>query len=79
MPTAMSDNPLVNDYDERVVLDLIMRNWRSGEDLVSHNEVLEFINQVEPINSSDLFKVLNDFGFNYTRIENILYWKVTEA
>lgn len=74
-----SDNPIINDYDEKVVLDLIMRNWRSGEVLVSHNEILEFINQVEPINSSDLFKVLNNFGFNYTRIENIIYWKVTEA
>lgn len=79
MSDQSSDNAIVNDFDEVIVMNLISKEWKPGNDLVSHNEILEFINQVEPINSSDLFKVLNDFGFNYTRIENILYWKVTEA
>jgi hypothetical protein len=68
-------------YDAQIVMELIVKQWRpdEGGEPIAHHEILEFVTQVEPVSSHDLFMILRAHGFRYSRIDNQLYWKAKEV
>jgi hypothetical protein len=83
MPTTMSEETekSVSGFDVEIVKDLIVKQWSpdQGGEPIAHQEILEFVTQVEPICSHNLFMILLSLGFHYSRIDNQLYWKAKEV